>query len=72
MALTTQEKPIHVLADKISAEQSLPQSTMNLYFIAIESSGVLYKDIWKHSVVEKTWVILTSDHGEMFEARDQR
>jgi len=62
------EKPIDVLADKISTEQLRRRTEYDEFILYCDREfGRLYNYLEASGLLKNTWVILTSDHGEMFE-----
>ena len=62
------EKPIDVLADKISTEQLRRRTEYDEFILYCDREfGRLYNYLEASGLLENTWVVLTSDHGEMFE-----
>jgi arylsulfatase A-like enzyme len=63
------EKPIDIFADNDSNEGLLERRTEYDEFIlyADKAFGDLYASLEASGVLENTWVVVTSDHGEMFE-----
>jgi len=62
------EKPVDVLADKISREQPRRRTEYDEFILYCDREfGRLYNYLESSGLLENTWVVLTSDHGEMFE-----
>jgi arylsulfatase A-like enzyme len=62
------EKPIDILADKISMEQASRRTEYDEFILYCDREfGRLYGYLESSGLLENTWVVLTSDHGEMFE-----
>ena len=62
------EKPVDALADKISMEQLRRRTEYDEFILYCDREfGRLYNYLESSGLLENTWVILTSDHGEMFE-----
>lgn len=62
------EKPRDALADKISMEQLRRRTEYDEFILYCDREfGRLYNYLESSGLLEDTWVILTSDHGEMFE-----
>ena len=63
------EKPIDVFADKgTTTETSRQRMQYDEYILyADKSLGDLFDFLESSGLLETTWVVLTSDHGEMFE-----
>jgi arylsulfatase A-like enzyme len=62
------EKPIDILAEKISKEQPMKRTEYDEFILYCDKEfGRLYDTLESSGLLENTWVVLTSDHGEMFE-----
>src|SRR5574341_719786 len=63
------EKPIDILAPKkISQEQPRKRTEYDEFILYCDKQfGRLYKYLEASGLLENTWLVLTSDHGEMFE-----
>jgi arylsulfatase A-like enzyme len=62
------EKPIDLLADKINVEQPRRRTEYDEFILYCDREfGRLYNYLESYGLLENTWVVLTSDHGEMFE-----
>ncbi len=63
------EKPIDVFAYPGASNDSLSERTQYDEFIlyADKAFGDLFDSLEKSGLLENSWVVLTSDHGEMFE-----
>jgi arylsulfatase A-like enzyme len=62
------EKPVDALAGKISMEQLRRRTEYDEFILYCDREfGRLYSSLESSGLLENTWVILTSDHGEMFE-----
>ena len=63
------EKPIDPFADEEAVGNSLKERTEYDEYVlyADKAFGELYDSLEKSGLLENTWVIFTSDHGEMFE-----
>lgn len=62
------EKPMDVLADKISVEQPRRRTEYDEFILYCDREfDRLYNYLESSGLLENTWVVLTSDHGEMFE-----
>lgn len=62
-------KPKHILAN-VDSEQTLLDQRRNYdeYVLLVDSEiNRLYQALEKNNILENTWLIITSDHGEMFE-----
>ena len=66
---STIEKPIDIFADKNSNKEMPERRTEYDEFIlyADKAFGDLYQSLETSGILENTWVVVTSDHGEMFE-----
>jgi arylsulfatase A-like enzyme len=62
------EKPIDVLAEKISVEQPRRRTEYDEFILYCDREfGRFYNYLESSGLLEDTWLVLTSDHGEMFE-----
>ncbi|HEX6270326.1 MAG TPA: sulfatase-like hydrolase/transferase [Anaerolineales bacterium] len=62
------EKPVDILAKKISTEQPRRRTEYDEFILYCDREfGRLYSYLESSGLLENTWVVLTSDHGEMFE-----
>jgi len=62
------EKPVDVLADKISREQPRRRTEYDEFILYCDREFArFYNHLESSGLLENTWVVLTSDHGEMFE-----
>jgi arylsulfatase A-like enzyme len=62
------EKPVDVLADKISKEQPRRRTEYDEFILYCDREFArFYNHLESSGLLENTWVVLTSDHGEMFE-----
>jgi arylsulfatase A-like enzyme len=62
------EKPVDALAGKISLEQLRRRTEYDEFILYCDREfGRLYNYLESSGLLKNTWVILTSDHGEMFE-----
>jgi arylsulfatase A-like enzyme len=63
------EKPIDPFANKEASNDLLKDRTEYDEYIlyADKAFGQLYNSLEKSGLLENTWVVFTSDHGEMFE-----
>lgn len=62
------EKPIDVLADKISGEQPRRRTEYDEFILYCDREfGRFHNYLESSGLLEDTWLVLTSDHGEMFE-----
>ncbi|HET9589215.1 MAG TPA: sulfatase-like hydrolase/transferase, partial [Anaerolineales bacterium] len=62
------EKPIDILADNISTEQPRRRTEYDEFILYCDREfGRFYDRLESSGLLENTWIVLTSDHGEMFE-----
>jgi arylsulfatase A-like enzyme len=62
------EKPIEILARKVQKDQPKTRTEYDEYILYCDQQfGRFYDDLKKSGLLENSWLILTSDHGEMFE-----
>jgi arylsulfatase A-like enzyme len=62
------EKPVDILARRVNREQPLKRLEYDEFILYCDREfGRLYNDLESKGLLENTWLILTSDHGEMFE-----
>jgi arylsulfatase A-like enzyme len=62
------QKPIDILARKVNKEQPQRQTEYDEFILYCDQQfGRLYRSLEAAGLLENTWLILTSDHGEMFE-----
>ncbi|HJR79758.1 MAG TPA: sulfatase-like hydrolase/transferase [Anaerolineales bacterium] len=62
------EKPIDILAGKISTEQPRRRTEYDEFILYCDREfGRFYNHLESSGLLENTWLVLTSDHGEMFE-----
>jgi arylsulfatase A-like enzyme len=62
------EKPVDFLADKISEDQPRRRTEYDEFILYCDREFARFYDQLESSgLLENTWVVLTSDHGEMFE-----
>lgn len=62
------EKPVDFLADKISEDQPRRRTEYDEFILYCDREFArLYDQLESSGLLENTWVVLTSDHGEMFE-----
>lgn len=62
------EKPVDILARKINKEQPLRRTEYDEFILYCDREfGRLYSYLESKGLLENTWLVLTSDHGEMFE-----
>jgi arylsulfatase A-like enzyme len=66
--LKTIEKPIDILARKVVKELPRQRTEYDEFILYCDKEfGQLYAYLESSGLLENTWVVLTSDHGEMFE-----
>ena len=67
--LKTPDKPEDVFSEQVSDETLLKRRTEYDEFILYvdQEFGRFYDDLERSGLLENSWVVLTSDHGEMFE-----
>ncbi len=62
------EKPVDVLARRVNKEQPRVRTEYDEFILYCDQEfGRLYNSLESAGLLENTWVVLTSDHGEMFE-----
>lgn len=62
------EKPIDILARKVNKDQPRVRTEYDEFILYCDQEfGRLYSYLESSGLLENTWLILTSDHGEMFE-----
>lgn len=62
------EKPVDILAEKVKEQQSLKRTEYDEFILYCDREfGRLYDHLESKGLLENTWLVLTSDHGEMFE-----
>jgi arylsulfatase A-like enzyme len=62
------EKPVDRLARKVKNEQPLKRTEYDEFILYCDKEfGKFYNDLESRGLLENTWLVLTSDHGEMFE-----
>lgn len=62
------EKPVDGLARKINKEQPLRRTEYDEFILYCDKEfGRFYNYLESKGLLENTWLVLTSDHGEMFE-----
>jgi arylsulfatase A-like enzyme len=62
------EKPVDILARRVNKEQPLKRIEYDEFILYCDREfGRLYNDLESKGLLENTWLVLTSDHGEMFE-----
>jgi choline-sulfatase len=62
------EKPTEILARKVYKDQPKTRTEYDEYILYCDQEfGRFYNYLEKSGVLENSWLILTSDHGEMFE-----
>jgi arylsulfatase A-like enzyme len=62
------EKPVDILAKKASKEELLKRTEYDEFILYCDREfGRFYDRLESTGLLENTWLILTSDHGEMFE-----
>jgi arylsulfatase A-like enzyme len=62
------EKPIDILAKKVNKDQPRVRTEYDEFILYCDREfGRLYSYLESSGLLENTWVVLTSDHGEMFE-----
>ena len=62
------EKPAEILARKVFKDQARARTEYDEYILYCDQEfGRFYNDLEKSGLLENSWLILTSDHGEMFE-----
>ena len=62
------EKPVDLLAEKVKEQQSLRRTEYDEFILYCDREfGRLYDHLESKGLLENTWLVLTSDHGEMFE-----
>lgn len=69
-AFAPPEKPIEILADKPISQPSLERRRREydeFILYCDREFGRLFNDLEASGVLNDTWLVLTSDHGEMFE-----
>lgn len=62
------EKPVDILARKVNREQPIKRTEYDEFILYCDREFArFYEDLQSNGLLENTWLILTSDHGEMFE-----
>lgn len=62
------EKPIDILARKVNKDQPRVRTEYDEFILYSDKEfGRLYSYLESSGLLENTWLVLTSDHGEMFE-----
>lgn len=62
------EKPVDILARRVNKEQPLKRTEYDEFILYCDREfGRFYSDLESRGLLENTWLVLTSDHGEMFE-----
>ncbi len=62
------EKPAEILARKVYKDQPKTRTEYDEYILYCDDEfGRFYDHLEKSGLLENSWLILTSDHGEMFE-----
>ncbi len=62
------EKPVDILAKRVKEEQSLKRTEYDEFILYCDREfGRFYEYLESAGLLENTWLVLTSDHGEMFE-----
>jgi arylsulfatase A-like enzyme len=62
------EKPIDILAERVTTEQPRRRTEYNEFILYCDREfGRFYERLESAGLLENTWLVLTSDHGEMFE-----
>ena len=62
------EKPTEILARRVKKDQATTRREYDEYILYCDQEfGRLYDSLEKSGLLENSWLILTSDHGEMFE-----
>ncbi|MBC8504876.1 MAG: sulfatase-like hydrolase/transferase [Chloroflexi bacterium] len=63
------DKPLHLLDQGVAEDRMLERHRWyDEYILYVDAEFArLYEQLERNGILEKTWVILTTDHGEMFE-----